>query len=857
MSNIELDQGKSKIKMKQPASRGSAPLAILLALLAATTAIAIAYSLRSDIRPTLLIGLGAFAFIGLLALLAAFAGLLQFGKARVQNGMATQLLDRFDDACVVTDEHGRTVYGNKAYRELAKGYSDRRLPGIDKLYAGYSEISGHIYRLTQAVQDKVVREEYLRLSAGSAAAGARADVSTWLKVSVASFQTNENKNMSLWRIVDVTDERAAQEAAFQQLQHIIDYLDHAPAGFFSADENQRIQYINATLAGWLAIDLTKTTGGVLGLEDILAEGVVEQFGGEKLEANEERTESHNINLKTGSGAVLPVRVIHRVSTDDEGVITGSQSLVLNQAPGLEVIADGESDGMGFAQFINSAPIAIAKVDGKGQITEANTEFSGLFGKQSMTDDTLTSLVWPEAGPLLEVALTAAAQGQAGLEPVEFVIAEEKGRRDHVNVEGAPQRTGRFYISALGAVEGPAELVVYAIDTTEQKSLEAQFIQSQKMQAVGQLAGGVAHDFNNVLTAIIGFSDLLLARHMPTDPSFQDIMNIKQNANRAANLVRQLLAFSRRQTLRPKVLSLSDVLSDLSSLLGRLLGEKITLKTVHGRDLGYVKVDINQFEQVIVNLAVNARDAMPDGGELTVKTANISKAAAAKLGHNAMPPGEYILCEVADTGTGMEKDVLDKIYEPFFSTKEVGKGTGLGLSTVYGIVKQTGGFIFAESAEGKGTVFRIYLPRCAPEEVAAIDHEDVKPEPKTDLTGEGTILLVEDEDAVRAFAERALASRGYKVLGAASGEEALDVVADHGGEIDLIISDVVMPVMDGPTLLNKLRERDINTKVIFISGYAEEAFDKNLSEGVTFSFLPKPFSLKQLAGAVKEAMEEGA
>ena len=296
MSNIELERGKSKITMKQPASRGSAPLAILLAVLAATTAIAIAYSLRTDIRPTLLIGLGSFAFIGLLALLAVFAGLLQFGKSRAEASLAAQLLDRFDDACVVTDEHGRTVYGNKAYRELAKGYGDRRLPGIDKLYAGYSEISGHIYRLTQAVQGKVLREEYLRLSAGSAAAGARADVSTWLKVSVASFQTNENKNLSLWRIVDVTDERAAQEAAFQQLQHIIDYLDHAPAGFFSADENQRIQYINATLAGWLAIDLTKTTGGVLGLEDILAEGSVEQFGGEKLEANEERTESHNINL---------------------------------------------------------------------------------------------------------------------------------------------------------------------------------------------------------------------------------------------------------------------------------------------------------------------------------------------------------------------------------------------------------------------------------------------------------------------------------------------------------------------------------------------------------------------------------
>lgn len=841
--------------MKQPASRGPGLLALVLALLAATTAIAVAFNLRADMQPALLIVLGVFAFLGLLALFGLFAGLIRFGKARGEASMATQLLDHIDDSCVVTDEQGRAIYSNRAYRELAKDYGDRRLPGIDKLYAGYSEISGHIYRLTQAVQDKVPREEYLRLSIGSAAAGARADVSTWLKVSVNSFETRDDKNLSLWRIVDVTDERAAQELAFQQLQHIIDYLDHAPAGFFSVDENQRIQYINATLAGWLAIDLTKTTGGVLGLADIMADDMFAQLVADQLQPDEERTQSHNIDLKTSSGAVLPVRVIHRVKADDKGAIIGSQSLVLNQAPANEIMAPVISGEAGFAQFVNSAPIAIARVDGKGQVAEANSEFSKLFGKPSVTGDMLTSLITDEARPSLQVALAGGAGDKRELEPVEFVIVEDKGKRGHVNFEGGPQRTGRFYISPFAATADDEGFMVYAIDTTEQKSLEAQFTQSQKMQAVGQLAGGVAHDFNNVLTAIIGFSDLLLARHMPTDPSFQDIMNIKQNANRAANLVRQLLAFSRRQTLRPKVLSLSDVLADLSSLLGRLLGEKITLKTVHGRDLGYVKVDINQFEQVIVNLAVNARDAMPDGGELTVKTANISKQAIAELGQTAMPPGEYIMCEVADTGTGMPQEVLDKIYEPFFSTKEVGKGTGLGLSTVYGIVKQTGGFIFAESEEGKGTVFRIYLPRCAPEDVPDVAAEESKPELKADLTGDGTILLVEDEDAVRTFAERALESRGYTVLGAASGEEALEVVAAHGGEIDLIISDVVMPEMDGPTLLNELRKRDINTKVIFISGYAEEAFDKNLGEEVSFSFLPKPFSLKQLAVAVKEAMTE--
>jgi two-component system, cell cycle sensor histidine kinase and response regulator CckA len=358
----------------------------------------------------------------------------------------------------------------------------------------------------------------------------------------------------------------------------------------------------------------------------------------------------------------------------------------------------------------------------------------------------------------------------------------------------------------------------------------------------------------VLTAIIGFSDLLLARQRPTDPAFADIMNIKQNANRAANLVRQLLAFSRRQTLRPEVLSLTDILSELGQLLGRLLGEKIELKVIHGRDLWLVKVDVNQFEQVIINLAVNGRDAMPDGGVLTVRTANVGVEDSKKFDPNLMPPGEYVLCEVEDTGTGMSPDVIAKMYEPFFSTKDVGKGTGLGLSTVYGIVRQTGGYIFCNSEVGKGTRFAIYLPRHAREASAVAEPErEGKREKRTDLTGKGTILLVEDEDAVRSFASRALASRGYTVLEAESGERALELV-EEGKTIDLVLSDVVMPEMDGPTLLKELRRRGIATKVVFISGYAEDAFARNLEGQADFAFLPKPFSLKQLAEAVKEAMD---
>jgi two-component system cell cycle sensor histidine kinase/response regulator CckA len=333
------------------------------------------------------------------------------------------------------------------------------------------------------------------------------------------------------------------------------------------------------------------------------------------------------------------------------------------------------------------------------------------------------------------------------------------------------------------------------------------------------------------------------------------MNIKQNANRAAGLVRQLLAFSRQQTLRPQTLALGDVLSELSILLSRLLGENIELKLDQAGDLWAVKADLHQFEQVIINLAVNARDAMPEGGKLVIRTANVSEPDSRELGQRHIPPGEYVLIEVSDTGTGMTPEVKQKIFEPFFSTKEVGRGTGLGLSTVYGIVKQTGGYIFADSEPGRGTIMRLYLPRyietAADAEQSRIERRPEKPK---DLTGRGTVLLVEDEDAVRSFAARALGQRGYEVLQATTGAEALEVFAGHQGEVDLVVSDVVMPEMDGPTLCEHLRRQRPDLKVIFISGYAEDAFRQHLAENEDFMFLQKPFDLKELAAAVKAALE---
>ncbi|MHB1109569.1 MAG: response regulator, partial [Devosia sp.] len=341
------------------------------------------------------------------------------------------------------------------------------------------------------------------------------------------------------------------------------------------------------------------------------------------------------------------------------------------------------------------------------------------------------------------------------------------------------------------------------------------------------------------------------KHKPGVPSFSDLMSIKNSANRAAGLTRQLLAFSRRQTLRPQILEIPTHIDDLTVLLKRLIGEQIALEVDHGQGIWPVKADLVQLEQVVVNLVVNARDAMPNGGSITLRTRNVTEAEAAGMTFTGMPPADYVLIEVEDTGTGMPPKILEKIFEPFFSTKELGKGTGLGLSTVYGIIKQTGGFIYPESVLGKGTTFKIFLPRHVPAEGEVV--AKVVAAPVRDLTGHERILIVEDEDTVRSFSARALRTTGYEVFEADSGEQALEVLDDIGNDIDLMISDVVMPEMDGPALLTKVRERLPELKVIFVSGYAEESVRQDIADDQSVEFLAKPYSLDQINSKVKEVL----
>jgi two-component system cell cycle sensor histidine kinase/response regulator CckA len=400
--------------------------------------------------------------------------------------------------------------------------------------------------------------------------------------------------------------------------------------------------------------------------------------------------------------------------------------------------------------------------------------------------------------------------------------------------------------------GEAAVLLSLKDNTEETRLQREVAQATKMQAVGQLAGGVAHDFNNILTGIIGHCDLMLMRHSPGDSDYDDIQQIRLNSNRAASLTRQLLAFSRQQTLRPQVLQLPDVVSEVSNLLKRLLGETVDLVIQHGRGMAPVRADPGQLEQVIVNLAVNARDAMHERGTLTLQTYAMSAADVRRLGSDVLPIADYVALRMTDTGTGIPEDLLGKIFEPFFTTKEVGKGTGLGLSTVYGIVKQSGGFIFAENMPEGGASFVIYLPihTGAGEQSATAAPSPEKP---LELWGQGKVLLVEDEDMVRAVAERALARHGYTVTTAANGDEAVEML--EGDEaFDLLISDVVMPIMDGPTLVRHAREKFPDLPVLFMSGYAEEQLRRSIDID-RVHFLPKPFSVKQIAEAAQKVLAE--
>jgi two-component system cell cycle sensor histidine kinase/response regulator CckA len=552
--------------------------------------------------------------------------------------------------------------------------------------------------------------------------------------------------------------------------------------------------------------------------------------GELLEIGEDE----QMRLVAEGESGQPVRAVH-VPADSAGE-SGAGTFLLFEAGGSGSLAQSSN----LQALLDVMPVGLALVDRDGRFLVMNSAFRQAAGvKGSAMPVYPGDIVVKEDKAAVADAVRRNARGPAMSGDLAVRLAQQSSELVALTIAG---------LRGLG----DAAVLLLLKDNSEEAKLKRQVAQATKMQVVGQLAGGVAHDFNNILTAIIGHCDLMLMRHTPGDSDYDDIQQIKSNSNRAAGLTRQLLAFSRQQTLRPQVLQLPDVVSEVSHLLKRLLGETVELVVKHGRSLGAIRADPGQLEQVIINLAVNARDAMAakGGGTLTIRTYSIRADQVAELGSDILPVVDYTALKVTDTGTGIPRNVIGKIWEPFFTTKEVGKGTGLGLSTVYGIVKQSGGFIFADSVPGEWTSFDIYLP-VHREEARATKTRKTEKAKKDELWGSGTVLLVEDEPTVRSVAERALTRHGYTVITADNGEDALEVLA-NGEKIDLLISDVVMPGMDGPTMVREARESRPELKILFMSGYAEEQLRKSIDiENV--NFLPKPFSVIELAEAARRAV----
>jgi two-component system, cell cycle sensor histidine kinase and response regulator CckA len=740
-----------------------------------------------------------------------------------------EVLEGSRGARIITDGADKTIYFNQKFVRLCQNIGEPSLTTLTRLFENDHETKAHFNLLAEQAH-RGLTDSIELLSKYD-------DRENWLSVTaqpVAGYAGYVH-----WRIDDVTQQHTHDRSIREEREKLIDFTDNAPVGFFSVDEQGRFVFANATFARWLGEDLnTLLNAGVL--HTYLVEPPKNAKPYDVVENSKSR-QVVEVRMKGTGGRTFLASVNQTVVQEYEGRVR-TRAVVHDLTSESEMRKALKASEDRFQRFFEEAPLGIIQVNNQGIIVDCNLAFASLIdlSVDEVESQEFSKYIQEEDREKVTFALERLAKGYEIGGPFEVTLSGKKNKL-----------IAQMYARKF---KDGDNVVLHFIDVSERKTLEVQFVQSQKMQAIGQLAGGIAHDFNNLLTAIIGFCDLLLLRHKPGDPSFADLMQIKQNSNRAANLVRQLLAFSRQQTLRPKVQDVTDILTELSHLLRRLLGSNIELELIHGHELGLVKVDEGQMEQVLVNLAVNARDAMDGGGKLTISTENFSAKKPIELISEELPPGHWTLIKVMDSGCGIPEEHLLRIFEPFFTTKEVGQGTGLGLATVYGIIRQTGGYLHVESTVNKGTTFLLYLPRST--EAESEDEPEIKQieDSTKDLTGTERILLVEDEDAVRTFSQRALTNKGYDVLSADSGESALSVMEKAENKyLDLLITDVVMPHMDGPTLAKNIRKTSPKLKIIFISGYTEDKLKEFMGENIWF--LPKPFTLKQLAAKVKDVLGE--
>ncbi|OPB29699.1 response regulator [Bartonella sp. WD12.1] len=791
------------------------------------------------------------AIIGISALFLIGMGVLRYDIGPLHKSLDFSVFDEIDDAIIISDLSGFVYYSNQNYQKI---FTYKPEASCYAVIADLPGASALLYRLKVAAFNNLSAQETLKIDRSIFVHSIQKNI-VWYNISVQPI-LQWRKKFLFWRIADISHLEESRETFCLNLQEAINHLDQAPVGFLSVNAQGVIIYANAVFAEWFSIDLANFTVGQYSFDQFFNASEVNSVWSDiclqshehyNLNCTTPYTFSLFLTSQTGDKKILNCFMCISSLLEDDAVyriVMTPQSIQKKESDYQLKLLDT------LIEYFDVSPFAIAIVDQKGQFIHINNSFLLLMECSGKTIN-FYDIMSHQGRAQLEHAFEKIAKNKNDPISIDIVLENNKERHFHLHLMPMMQ----YHNDALEDL-----VIVSVIETTEQKTLEDKMVQNQKMQAVGQLAGGIAHDFNNVLTAILMSCDLLLNTHRSSDPAHADLINIKNNANRAAALVQQLLAFSRKQTLKPEKVDFTELLSDIRNLILSLLGNNIQLKIIHGRDLWSVKVDQASFQRVIMNLVINARDAMPDGGLITIKTNNITKQQSTEFNYIGFVSGEYVQLTISDTGEGISAFVQEKMFEPFFTTKEVGKGTGLGLSMVYGIVKQTGGYIYCDSQEGKGTTFHIFLPRYISDasngnEVSPQIEKVEEQEKNTDLTGFATVLLVEDEDAVRMGGVKALQIRGYTVLEAASGVEALAVLEENKGAVDIIVSDVVMPEMDGPTLLKEVRKKYPDIKFIFVSGYTKDAFTKNLSKDAVFGFLSKPFTLKQLALAVKEMLAQ--
>jgi len=739
-----------------------------------------------------------------------------------------EVLEKSAEAHAITDPDDNTIYTNLRFNKLTEGQENHSLSSFARIFENPRKGGESLVELRA------------RAAANGSAAG---EFQARIKWKTLWFQITCQHIVGWpgfmhWQFDDITQRYQMEAAIHEEREKLRDFTDNAPVGLFSVDEDGKFLFANDMLLRLLGTD-RETLLGKMYLHDFLVSppAGVKPYDCFESDGHHQHGE---LMVKSADNRVFKASVTHSISKSEEGGIV-SHSIVYDLTAEQKMQQALKESEDRFQRLFEEAPVGICVLNAARIINDANQAMAAMLNLpiNKINGRPLLSHINAESHRRVEEWLHRLSKEEKA-EP--FI---------EVSMNGLHSVVTQLYARKF---KGSDNFVLHFIDLTEQKNLEKRFTQSQKMQAVGQLAGGIAHDFNNLLTAMIGFADLLLLRHKPGDPSFADIMQIKQNANRAANLVRQLLAFSRQQTLQPRVLDLADVLTELSHLLRRLIGSNIDLRISHGSELGLIRADQGQMEQVLINLVVNARDAMPLGGKLLIQTDNFSNRTDLKLSsEETLPAGEWVTIAVEDTGTGIDPDILPHIFEPFFTTKDVGAGTGLGLATAHGIIHQTGGYVAVKSTVGAGTAFTLYLPRYKEEAAGSRKVEAWEEKPAmNDLTGSAKILLVEDEDAVRIFSARALGNKGYQVVDAPSAAIALHLLEEKKIVPDVLITDVMMPEMDGTALAKIVREKYPQIKIIFISGYAEDRFKEHL--GANVYFLPKPFTLKQLATKVKEVIE---